>query len=301
MKLTELRYVVALAKEGSFSRAAESCGVSQPTLSVAIARMEEELGIQLFERGKNFVSPSDAGHKIVEQARVVLEELDKVKQLAQSGRDQLEGALRLGVIHTIAPYMLPQMIQGLRLIAPNMPLIIEENMTVNLAKLLQDNEIDVAIIALPFEGKDIVTLPIYDESFELIVPANHEWAKRKRIKSEEVKGEEVLVLKAGNCFRDQVLDACANLSGPDTDIRQAHSIGTIRCMVSSGLGISVLPQSANQGPYRNPLVKVIPFESPEPTRRVALAWRTSFVRPKAIDALVAAIRTLDSSVFKRLV
>lgn len=301
MKLNELRYVVALAKEGNFSRAAESCGVSQPTLSVAIARIEEELGVQLFERGKNFVSPSDAGYKVVEQARVVLEELDKVKQLAQSGKDQLEGPLRLGVIHTIAPYMLPQMIQGLRLVAPNMPLIIEENMTAHLARLLQDNEIDVAIIALPFEGKDVVTLPVYDEHFELIVPAHHAWAQRKHIKSEDVKGEEVLVLKAGNCFRDQVLDACSNLSGPDTDIRQAHSIGTIRCMVSSGLGISVLPQSANQGPYRNPLVKVIPFESPAPTRRVALAWRTSFVRPKAIDALVAAIRTLDPQVFKRLV
>ena len=157
MTLTELRYIVALAQEGNFSRAAEHCSVSQPTLSVAIARLEDELGVQLFERGKGFVSPSIVGIKVVEQAQVALREAEKVRSIAMCGRDQLEGPLRLGVIHTIGPYLLPQLIHSLKLVAPNMPLAIEENMTANLADMLHDNEIDVLIIALPFDLPGVLT------------------------------------------------------------------------------------------------------------------------------------------------
>lgn len=301
MTLTELRYIVALAQEKNFSRAAERCSVSQPTLSVAIARLEDELGVQLFERGKGFVSPSLVGSKVVEQAQLALNEAEKVRQIAQRGRDQLDGHLRLGIIHTIGPYLLPQLIHSLKNIAPNMPLAIEENMTAKLADMLRDNDIDVAIIALPFDLPGVLTRPLYDERFKVIVPRGHPWEKRTAIAPEEVAGDEVLLLKAGNCFRDQVLDACPQVSSPETDIRLGHSIETIRCMVASGLSVSVLPESALQEPYGNDMISAIPFLAPEPSRRVALAWRSCFVRPKAIDALLAAVRALDSPAYRLLV
>lgn len=298
MTLTELRYIVALAQEGNFSRAAESCSVSQPTLSVAIARLEDELGVQLFERGKGFVSPSAVGARVVEQAQQALREAEKVRQVAMQGRDQLDGPLRLGVIHTIGPYLLPQLIHALKRVAPHMPLAIEENMTANLADMLHGNEVDVVIIALPFDVPGVLTRALYDESFKVVVPRGHPWEKKACIAPEEVAGDEVLLLKAGNCFRDQVLGACPEVSSPDTDVRLGHSIGTIRCMVASGLGVSVLPDSALQHPYSNDMISVIPFSDPAPARRVALAWRTGFVRPKAIDALLTAVRQLDSPAYR---
>lgn len=300
MTLTELRYIVALAQEGSFSRAAEYCSVSQPTLSVAIARLEDEFGVQLFERGKGFVSPSAVGSKVVEQAKLALSEAEKVRQVAMRGRNQLEGPLRLGVIHTIGPYLLPQLIHSLKLVAPAMPLAIEENMTANLAEMLHDNEVDVLIIALPFDAPGVLTRAIYDESFQVVVPRGHPWEGREWIAPEDVAGDEVLLLKAGNCFRDQVLGACPQVSSPETDVRLGHSIGTIRCMVASGLGVSVLPDSALGHPYNNDMISVIPFKSPSPARRVALAWRPGFVRPKAIDALLEAVRRLTSPAYRLL-
>ena len=301
MTLTELRYIVALAQENNFSRAAERCSVSQPTLSVAIARLEDELGVQLFERGKGFVGPSLVGSQVVAQAQTALDEVERIRQIALRGRDQLEGALRLGVIHTIGPYLLPRLIHALKEVAPNMPLVIEENMTANLADMLRDNDIDVAILALPFNLPGVLTRSLYDELFKVIVPIGHPWESLEQIAPEEVAGDEVLLLKAGNCFRDQVLDACPQVSSPETDVRLGHSIGTIRCMVASGLGVSVLPESALQHPYNNDMIRVIPFTEPQPSRRVALAWRVGFVRPKAIDALLAAVRGLDSPAYQLLV
>jgi len=300
MTLTELRYIVSLAQEGNFSRAAERCSVSQPTLSVAIARLEDELGVQLFERGKGFVSPSVVGRRVVDQAKLALQEAEKVRQIATVGREQLDGPLRLGVIHTIGPYLLPQLIQSLRQVAPHMPLAIEETMTATLAEMLRNNEIDVAIIALPFDIPGILTRALYDESFKVVVPRGHAWEGKEAISPEEVEGDEILLLKAGNCFRDQVLDACPQVSSPETDVRLGHSIGTIRCMVSSGLGVSVLPEGALGQPYSSELISVIPFREPAPSRRIALAWRAGFGRPKAIDALLAAVRALNNPAYRLL-
>ncbi|MBU3698267.1 hydrogen peroxide-inducible genes activator [Dechloromonas sp.] len=300
MTLTEFRYIVALAQEGNFSRAAERCAVSQPSLSVAIARLEEELGVLLFERGKGFVSPTAVGLRVVEQARLALHEAERVRQIALQGRNQLDGPLRLGVIHTIGPYLLPRLITSLKRVAPDMPLAIEENMTANLAEMLTRNEVDVVIIALPFDMPGVVTRPLYDEAFKVVVPKGHSWEGKATISPEEVAGDEILLLKAGNCFRDQVLGACPQVSSPDTDIRLGHSIGTIRCMVASGLGVSVLPDGALTHPYSSDLISVIPFSEPQPSRRVALAWRIGFVRPKAIDALLAAVKGLQLEAYRLL-
>ncbi len=297
LSLTDLRYLVTLEAERGFSRAAERCAVSQPTLSLAIQRIEAELGVRLFERTRGLVGPTQVGAAIAAQARVVLREAEKIRELAQAGRDQLSGPLRLGVIHTVGPYLLPQVIERLKRIAPKMPLVIEENMTAALSDMLRAREIDAAIIALPFDLPGVIVEPLYEEPFVVIVPRGHEWESRSAINPDEIPAHHVLLLKAGNCFRDQVLGACPQVSMAETDIHLGFSIGTLRSMVASGLGVSILPASAMQTPYASNLVTVLPFSAPQPSRRVALAWRREFARPKAIAALIKAVRRLDSDIF----
>lgn len=294
MKLSSLRYLVAFADEGSVSRAAERCHISQPTLSVALQNLEIELGVKLIERASSHAALTDLGHQVVAQARRALDETRRVEMVAQTGRNPLAGEFRLGVIHTIGPYLLPELIASMRRTVPAMTLYIEENMTAMQADFLKYGTVDAAIIALPFDVPGIVTRPLYDEPFQVIVPPGHPWAKRKTITSDEVRGDDVLVLKAGNCFREQVLDACPDISHAEGSLHQGHSIETIRCMVASGYGISVLPASAMASPYRSDMVCAIPFETPEPARRVALAWRRGFTRPQAIEALVQAVQAIEN-------
>lgn len=301
MKLIALRYLVAFADEGSFSRAAGRCGVAQPTLSVALQNLEAELGVTLIERSKTLVALTDIGHQVVAQARRTLDDAHRIEMIVQQEKDPLAGDFRLGVIHTIAPYLLPELIGSLRGVAPEMKLYIEESMTALLADYLKYGNIDAAIIALPFDLPGIETRPLYDEDFEVVVPKGHRWAKRKRIRSDEIRGDEVLVLKAGNCFREQVLDACPEISHAEGSLHQGHSIETIRCMVASGYGISVLPGGALSGPYGNGMVTAIPFEAPAPLRRVALAWRGGYVRPRAIEAIIAAVAALKNPSYRLLV
>jgi LysR family hydrogen peroxide-inducible transcriptional activator len=300
MNLAELRYVVALASKRSFSRAADYCAVSQPTLSVAIAKIENELGVRLFERRKNMVAPTDVGRRVVEQAHIALKEVDKVRQIAQSGRDPLRGPLHLGAIQTVAPYLLPRLIPELKRLASDMPLVIEENLTAHLKDMIVQGDLDAAIIALPFEVPGVATVPLYEEPFFVIVPKGHPWEEYRSMRPEDISGEQVLLLKAGNCFRDQVLGACPQVSTAESDLRLGQSLATLRCMVSSGLGISVLPASALQAPYTNDLISVIPFAPPEPSRRIALAYRKGFVRMQALRAVIQAIHNLDSPVFRAL-
>lgn len=301
MKLTELRYIVALAQEGTFSRAAKACSVSQPSLSVAIAHLEEEFGVPLFERAKGRVTPTPVGEQVVTQARKALAEVDQVKTIARRGTDQLDGEFKLGVIHTVGPYLLPQLVPELTRVAPAMPLFIEENTTANLTVLLAEGQIDAAVIALPFEMPGVVCRPLYEEKFQVVVPNGHPWMERSSMSPEELAGDKVLLLKAGNCFRDQVLGACPQISVPDSELRMGFSIGTIRCMVASGLGVSVLPQGALGKPYSNEPIHAIPFAEPAPSRRVALAWRATFARPKAIGALIGAVQALRNDAYKLLV
>ncbi|SDM91023.1 hydrogen peroxide-inducible genes activator [Vreelandella arcis] len=295
MTLTELRYIVTLAQERHFGRAAERCHVSQPTLSVAVKKLEDELETPLFERSKATVQVTPLGEKIIAQAQRVLEQSSLIFDMASAGKDQLANPLRIGAIYTIGPYLFPHLIPELAKAAPQMPLYIEEGLTGTLRTKLRSGELDVIIVALPFTETDVVTKPIYDETFEILVPANHRWKERDAIHKEELLEERLLLLGEGHCFRDQLLEACPaimqKLNNPNnTLIAEGGSLETIRHMVASKLGITVLPQSAlGMDQYENAMLISRPFVGPAPSRTVAIAWRASFPRPKAIDALVNAI------------
>jgi LysR family hydrogen peroxide-inducible transcriptional activator len=287
--LNELRYIVAVAQERSFGRAAAKCFVSQPALSVAIQKLEDELRAPLFERGKSEVSVTPVGERVVEQAQRVLEEVARIRELAQAGRNQLVGPLRLGVIHTVGPYLLPDLIPALLERAPQMPLEIEENVTESLEVALKTGRIDAAIVALPFAPPGVTTQFLYEEPFQVVVPLGHKWAKRRSVQPGELAGEHMILLNVGHCFRDQVLDACPELNRADSPTTRTNSLETARNMVASGLGITVLPRDALTPKYHSRLVVPVPFAKPAPSRRVALAGRKSFPRPEAIDALRAAV------------
>jgi LysR family hydrogen peroxide-inducible transcriptional activator len=292
MTLTDLRYLVALAHERHFGRAAEKCHVSQPTLSVAIKKIEEELGIALFERSAAEVKITETGRQVVEQAEKVLADVAHIHEIATAGRDPLIGPLRLGVIYTIGPYLLPRLIPKVHQLAPRMPLIILENYTARLVEALKRGELDVVIISLPFEEAGIVTQPLYDEPFRVLLPAAHQWAGRQRITADDLAEDQFLLLGAGNCFRDQVLEVCPRCRyvGGLQRTLEGSSLETIRHMVATGLGVTVLPCTATDGvDAHNSLVAVRPFAEPEPSRRVALAWRVTYPRNGAIDALRQAI------------
>jgi len=289
MTFNELRYVVAVAQERNFRRAAEKSFISQPALSLAIQKLEQELDIKIFERGKNDVTVTPVGAEIVEQAHRALEEVERIRELARQGKDQLASTLRLGIIYSVGPYMLPELVPELKKLAPGMTLEIEENITANLEALLRNGKLDVIIIALPFGDAGILTRPLYDEPFEVVVDNHHRWAKRQSIKPQELAAEKVLLLDSGHCFSNQVAEACPDLDRKGEDIQQGTSFETIRNMVASGLGITVLPASANSVRYRSPLLKIVPFAKPVPSRRIALAWRKSFARTQAIDVLAKAI------------
>ena len=293
MTLTELKYLIAVAEERHFGRAAERSHVSQPSLSAAIKHVEDELGVRVFERGKRGVAVTEVGTEVVAQARRALEEAARIKTVAKQGKNQLRGALKLGVIHTIAPYLLPQLVAALRKSAPEMPLDIEENMTANLDRLLKAGEIDVAILALPYEAPGIAVEPLYEEDFQVVVPARHAFASRRAVPVEELDGGELLLLPVGHCLRDQVLGACTEFSRPPPPGRFGNSLETLRSMVASGLGITVLPATALVERYRSPLVKAVPFAEPRPLRRIAAVWRTAFARPAAVRKIVEAVRGLD--------
>ncbi|MFZ5757113.1 MAG: LysR substrate-binding domain-containing protein [Pseudomonadota bacterium] len=293
MNLTELRYAVALARERHFGRAAATCSVTQPTLSIAIKKLEDELGVQLFERHRHDVRVTAVGETVIAQAQRVLEETEKLRQLADPEIQQFGEPLRVGAIHTIGPYLFPALVQAVRRIAPQLPLAIEENFTHVLARRLADGEVDAILIALPFAEPGVVVTPLYDETFEVLLPARHPLTRAKRIEPQALDAERVLMLGEGHCLRDQVLSFCPHIrseNGTATEVASS-SLETIRHMVAAGMGVSVLPQTACASPfYGDDVLVTRPFTAPEPHRRVALAWRSSFPRTKAIDVLIAATR-----------
>lgn len=292
MTLVELKFVVAVAQERNFRRAAEKCFVTQPALSLGIKKLEEELNMVIFERSRSEVTPTDIGLQIIQQAHVVLEQAGRLKEMAKLGTNPLLGLFKLGMIHSVGPYLLPEIIPILRATAPDMPLEVEENLTANLETQLKNGVIDAAIIALPFDVPGIQVAHLYDEVFKVVVPTSHHWATRTQIAPEELADEKVLLLNSGHCFSNQVTQFCPELSRKG-EVLQGNSLETIRNMVASNLGITVLPASATVERYDNPLVRVIPFTQPAPVRRVAIAWRKSFVRTQAVDKLIESIKAVS--------
>ena len=292
MTLNELKFIVALAKSRNFRKAAEVCYVSQPALSLAVKKLEDELGVLLFERSRNDVTMTAVGELVIEQATRVIEEAKRIKEIAKQGNNQLAGPLKLGVIYSVGPYLLPEIIPALRKHAPEMPLIVEENLTSNLETQLRSGVIDVAIIALPFELSGVITMPLYEEEFVVVVPSTHEWSNQQEVDASSLADEKVLLLNSGHCFSNQVVQACPSLTR-NGEVLQGNSLDTVRNMVASNLGITVLPMSATISRYQNPLVKAIPFKRPAPTRQIALAWRKSYGRVQAVEEIAKSIRGLE--------
>jgi len=305
MTLTELKYVVAVAREKHFGRAAEACFVSQPTLSVAIKKLEEELDVKLFERGTAEVAVTPLGEQIVRQAQQVLEQAAAIKEIAKLGKDPVTGPLRLGIIYTIGPYLLPDLVRQAIERVPQMPLMLQENFTTRLLEMLRTGELDCAILAEPFPDTGLAVAPLYDEPFVAAVPAQHPLARRKSVSAEELKNETMLLLGTGHCFRDHVLEVCpeyAHFSSDAEGIRKSFegsSLETIKYMVASGMGVTVVPQlSVPKEPQ--PHVRYVKFVPPPPTRRVVLAWRRTFPRYEAIAALRNCIYACPLEGVKRL-
>ncbi len=296
MTLTELKYIVAVANERHFGRAADKCFVSQPTLSVGIRKLEDELGVALFERDKQEVRLTAVGERIVAQAARVLEEAGLIKKIAESGRDPLAEPLKVGAIYTVAPYLYPRLIPALQRTTPQLHLLLEENFTSRLTERLRQGEVDVIIIALPFIEPGVDIQPLYHEPFTVAVPHDHPWHSHTTVQPDELADETTLLLGTGHCFRDQVLQACPELNRPSSQpgemqkTLEGSSLETIRHMVASGTGVTVLPCTAAGA---NPLLRYLPFAEPVPQRTIALAWRKSFPRPEAVAALRQAILASD--------
>jgi LysR family hydrogen peroxide-inducible transcriptional activator len=314
--LTELKYIVAVAREKHFGKAAEACFVSQPTLSVAIKKLEDELEVKLFERSANEVSVTPLGEEIVRQAQSVLEQAASIKEIAKRGKDPLAGPLKLGVIYTIGPYLLPDLVRQAITRTPQMPLMLQENFTVKLLEMLRTGEIDCAIMAEPFPDTGLALAALYDEPFMAVVPSTHPFAQRKTITSQELKSETMLLLGTGHCFRDHVLEVCpefARFSSDAEGIRKSFegsSLETIKHMVAAGMGVTLVPRLSVPKEALEPrgrrrkddagYVRYIPFDGDPPTRRVVLAWRRSFTRYEAIAALRNSVYACELPGVKRL-
>ena len=311
MTLTELKYIVAVAREKHFGRAADSCHVSQPTLSVAIKKLEEELEVKLFERSAGEVTVTPLGEEIVRQAQSVLEQAAAIKEIARRGQDPVSGALVLGVIYTIGPYLLPELVRQSIARTPQMPLVLQENFTVRLLEMLRTGEIDCAILAEPFPDTGLAVAPLYDEPFMAAVPSTHPLAAQTSVTAAQLKSETLLLLGAGHCFRDHVLEVCpefARYASNAEGIRKSFegsSLEIIKHMVASGMGVTLVPRLAvprdalapaprqPQGRGQETYIRYLPVlesdGSPPPTRRVVLVWRRSFTRYEAVAALRNAI------------
>ena len=307
MTLTELRYVVAVAREKHFGRAAEACFVSQPTLSVSIKKLEEELDVRIFERGASEVSVTPIGAEIVQQAQAIIEQAAEIRETAKRRKDPLDGPLALGVIYTIGPYLLPELVRQAIERVPQMPLMLQENFTAKLLELLRAGELDCAIMAEPFPDAGLAVAPLYDEPFRVAVPKQHPLAERDAIGADELKREKMLLLGTGHCFRDHVLEVCPEYAqfSPTGDVSgirktfEGSSLETIKYMVASGMGVTVVPQLSV--PAEEQLhIRYVPFRAPAPTRRVVLAWRRSFTRYEAIAALRNVIYACELKGVSRL-
>jgi len=297
MTLTELRYIIAVAKEKHFGKAAKSCFVSQPTLSLGIKKLEEDLGVILFERGQKDLVITPIGKKVIEQAEKALKEVKAVKEIASSEKNPFQEPLRLGAIYTVGPYLFPSLFPVVQEFAPELHLFVEENFTSTLSDRLQNGDIDVAILSLPFEEKGLETMTLYDEAFVILLPSSHPLALKEKIEMQDLSDENVLLLGPQHCLRDQILALCPNcvaLHADDVDLQNilvGSSIETIRYMVASGVGLTIFPcTAAGADRYKQGLLTIRRNDTLNKGRKVILAWRKGFPRMVAIQLLADCIR-----------
>jgi LysR family hydrogen peroxide-inducible transcriptional activator len=297
MTLTELRYIVILSEEQHFGRTAERCHVSQPTLSIAVRKLEDELGVELFERTKSKVRPTALGEKIILQARALLANTAAIQFLADAGKDQLSTPLALGAIFTMGPYLLPQLIPHLQKQAPKMPLYVQEDYTANLRKKLRDGDLDAILVSLPFSESDVVTQELFDEPLVVVMPQSHPLVRKLEIAPADINRDELLLLGDGHCLREQVLTlnpAWREVVPTKRYSAQGNSLETLRYMVAAGLGVSILPRSAADAALCAPH-RLIARPLAGGQRKLALAWRASFPRHKAIDVLRKSIQSCSGA------
>ena len=293
MNLRDLRYLVALADERHFGRAAERSSVSQPTLSAQIRKLEEYLGVPLVERQPKRVSLTPAGTRIVERARRLLQEADAIVELARTDRDPLSGPLRLALIPTVGPYLLPHVASRLRKELPRLKLMLYEYQTGPLLERLRAGELDVGIVALPVDLDGLESTELYDEPFTLAVPSAHPLADQERVKIDDLRGETLLLLEDGHCLRDQALEVCGRVRINEAHDYRATSLETLRQMVAAGHGITLLPELAADTPVGTARgLKVKPFAKPTPVRTIGAVWRKSSTRGPAIEAISTTIRSV---------
>lgn len=287
MTLAELRYLVILSETRHFGRAAELCNISQSALSMAIRKLEEELDVLLFERSKSGIRTTQMGEQIIAQAQRVMAQVDSINALADADKDQLSGELKVGAIFTLGPYLLPQLIPSLKLIANQLSLRCYEGYNSDLREKLRSSELDAILISKPFTEADVVSQEIYSEPLQLVMPVNHSLAAKKVISPNDLHNHTMLVLSERQCLSEQMLKVFKPL--PENSI-ECSSLDTLRHMISIGLGISILPSSATSSTILASQTLVTRPLQNNPTRKISLAWRASFPRHKAIDAVRRAIQ-----------
>jgi LysR family transcriptional regulator, hydrogen peroxide-inducible genes activator len=291
MNLRDLRYLVALADERHFGKAAERCFVSQPTLSAQVRKLEEYLGVPLVERQPKRVALTPTGEKVVRRARTLLQEADAIVDLARTDRDPLAGALKLALIPTVGPYLLPHVVGRLRKELPRLKLMLYEYQTEPLLQKLRAGDIDLGIVALPVVFDGLEAAELYDEPFMLAVPAAHALADVERVKLDDLRGETLLLLEDGHCLRDQALEVCSRIRVNEAQDYRATSLETLRQMVAAGHGVTLLPELAAETPVGTARgLRIKPFARPAPSRTLGAVWRKSTTRGPAIEAIVAAVR-----------
>lgn len=293
MTLQELRYIVALADEGHFSHAAEVCHVGQPTLSTQIKKLEDILGVMLFDRSQRRVAPTIIGEQIVSRARAALQEIDKIRELVSNGRDLMSGVLRLGVIPTVGPYLLPLLLAAIHTSYPQLRLLLREDLTAHLLEQLRIGRIDGALMALPVHGEGLEAQALFNEPFVLALPAGHPLTKKKEVREADLTGHCILLLEEGHCLRDQALTICGSMRCVESDEVTATSLETLRQMVAVGVGCTLLPALATEpcgGSIQEGLIEMRPFADPAPSRTIALLWRHRYPREDALVLLAKLIR-----------
>ncbi len=289
MNLRDLNYLVSLADYGHFGKAAEMCFVSQPTLSMQIKKIEQELGVPLLERSHKSVLLTEVGKKVVAHAREILQHAGQIREIAKLAQDPEAGEIKLGIIPTLAPYFLPYVISPITQAFPKLALYLFEEQTAQIISKLQQGNLDAGILTLPVAGTEFTSMQLFDEAFMLAVPKGHPLAKQKKIKQTALVGMKLLLLEEGHCLRDQALAVCSQVNALENRSFRATSLETLRHMVTAGMGTTLLPELACR---EDANLSYIPFNSPQPARTIGVVWRNSSIKTKLLTQLVSLIREI---------